>query len=144
MEGKSVLFEESVMTTKIKCLGTGSAFSQTMNQTSFLINDYILVDFGMTGPKSLKEAGVSYDQIHPLVIGKLIMNFGFKQLNYTATWNCFGWASVTMDSWENYKDDTNKRILKELPDELKNKINELGRLKAELDSKEIREWTNTH
>ena len=46
----------------------------------------------------------------------------------------------TMDSWENYKDDTNKRILEELPDELKNKINELGRLKAELDSKEIREW----
>jgi len=65
-------------------------------------------------------------------------------LNLPATWNCFGWASVTMDSWENYKDDTNKRILEELPDELKNKINELGRLKAESDSNEIQEWTKAH
>ena len=108
-----------------------SVLTDILEETEFHCNVY------------LNEEGVSYDQIHPLVIGKLIMNFGFKQLNYTATWNCFGWASVTMDSWENYKDDTNKRILKELPDELKNKINELGRLKAELDSKEIREWTNT-
>lgn len=59
--------EKNNMETKIKCLGTGSAFSQTMNQTSFLINDCILVDFGMTGPKSLKEAGVSYSQIQCVI-----------------------------------------------------------------------------
>ncbi len=39
-------------------IGTGSAFAQTLNQTNFLIikgDTHIMVDFGMTGPKALKE-----------------------------------------------------------------------------------------
>ncbi|MCP4756143.1 MAG: MBL fold metallo-hydrolase [Proteobacteria bacterium] len=39
-------------------LGTGSAFTKTLNQTNFLIikgDAHILVDFGMTGPKALHQ-----------------------------------------------------------------------------------------
>ena len=42
-------------------LGVGSAFSETLHQTNFLIlkgGRHILVDFGMTGPAALKEVGL--------------------------------------------------------------------------------------
>lgn len=39
-------------------IGTGSAFARDFNQTNFLIikgNTHIMVDFGMTGPRALRE-----------------------------------------------------------------------------------------
>lgn len=42
-------------------LGVGSAFAQKNNQTNFLLikgDKHVLVDFGMTGPRSLADAGL--------------------------------------------------------------------------------------
>lgn len=91
----------------------------------------------------LDEDGISYQNIHPLVVGKLLMNFGFRKLYYEAMWSCFGWSSITQnqeESWRGYKGSANERIITGLPEELKKQINNLGIQETELRDQKFHNW----
>ncbi|MHC4780783.1 MAG: MBL fold metallo-hydrolase, partial [Planctomycetota bacterium] len=52
-------------------IGTGSAFARTRGQTNFLIikgSDHVMVDFGMTGPPSLR----THARLEPTEIGVIL------------------------------------------------------------------------
>ena len=49
----------------------------------------------------------TYQYIHHDVVDYLINNYGFKQLQLQAVWNCFGWSSIFKeDGWAKQGDNT--------------------------------------
>lgn len=76
----------------------------------------------------ISEFGVSYQDIHDYVIEEL-EKVGFQQVKFTAEWSCFGWPSLTDDKdWEGQRNETLDRISKEIPDNIKNAINQRSEL----------------
>jgi hypothetical protein len=74
----------------------------------------------------LMEDGVSYEDINEDVINKMIQFYGFKKVEYQAKWSVFGWPSITCDkSWGEQRGDVLIRVTEEIPQDIKDKINEM-------------------
>ena len=57
----------------------------------------------------------TYEAIFPDIVRELTTSFGFKKLEYTATWDCFGWPSILNEKhWPN-----DRQSLKELTEYLR-------------------------
>jgi len=70
--------------------------------------------------------GPEYEYIHKEVIEYLINNFGFKEVDYQATWSVFGWASLTDNSsWEYDRDDQLQELTERLPKDLVERLNKI-------------------
>ena len=65
-----------------------------------------------------RPAYFTYEAIFPDVVRELITSFGFKKLEYTVTWDCFGWPSILNEKhWPN-----DRQSLKELTEYLHERV----------------------
>lgn len=81
--------------------------------------------------------GVSYQDIHEDVIREL-KAVGFQEIKFNAEWSCFGWPSLTnKDSWSLQRDDKLDQLYREIPEELKTRINRLAENHRNRDNKEF-------
>jgi hypothetical protein len=72
--------------------------------------------------------GLSFERILEDVVKELVKVDGFENLKYQAEWSCFSWPSITEDkSWTRQRGAELERLTDAIPDELKEKINEMAR-----------------
>ena len=57
-----------------------------------------------------KESNFSYQRIHSEVIEKLVERYGFKEVEFEADFNIFGWANLLDE--EDWKHDQDENLMK--------------------------------
>jgi hypothetical protein len=76
--------------------------------------------------------GLSFEDILEDVVNELVEVDGFKHLEYQVKWSCFGWPSVTdSKDWKEQRGTELGRLTAAIPDELKEKINEMSKKYSE-------------
>jgi len=69
----------------------------------------------LKGYKIRKGERISFQDINFSVAEELIKNFGFKKVNFAATFNVFGWANILDEKdWEHDRDEQLNLLTKSL------------------------------
>ncbi len=74
----------------------------------------------------VNENGPSYQNIHDIVIKKLLEKYNFEEIKIQSKWNCFGWPSITdYTDWGEQRDDTLNKLCDSIDEDIKHDINKM-------------------